>query len=143
MDPKPLVTEQVEAGKRMIGGLRDAGIPVAIAFWHRPDEESRWQFVVATPLVEQGGPFAGIEEVVGVRRSFGPEFGIDWSDLTVIGGSHPLAVKLLDLQRRSPSRYGWEEKPLTVTGWQLGWTFPQSFTATNTLTSTPLYPVGG
>jgi hypothetical protein len=47
MDPGPLVTEQIEAGEKLLAELEKT-MPAAVAFWlKRPDHDS-WNFYVAT-----------------------------------------------------------------------------------------------
>ncbi|MCU0705734.1 MAG: hypothetical protein MUF18_17335 [Fimbriiglobus sp.] len=125
MDPYSLVDEQLEAGKKFLTALHREGVPVDIAFWHRPEEDARWSFCVATPLVEQEGPLGAARKVVPVRRSMGDEFVIDPTDVTLLKSSHPLVKALLSAYPRPPKKAGWEENPPLVNGWDLASDFPQ------------------
>jgi hypothetical protein len=51
MDQGPLVSEQIEDGKRFLERLAAQDVPVTAAAWIKESERPRWYLYLATPLV--------------------------------------------------------------------------------------------
>lgn len=124
MDPRPLVSEQLEDGKRLMARLREEGVPVTVAFWNQPDEGARWSLCIATPLVDRDGPLAAYGEVLRVKRSLGPELTLGPSDVKLVGDTHPVVRNLLELQKQYPTRLRADGQPIIATGVTLTNSFP-------------------
>lgn len=137
MDSYTLVDEQLEAGKQFLVALRRDGVPVAITFWHRPEEAAPWSYCIATPLIEQESLLTAARKVVAVRRSMGDDFAIGPNDVKIIKSTHPLVTDLLGQFSRSAK--GWEDPPLLVNGWEIESEWPQWF---QVLRATPVVARG-
>ncbi len=122
------MSEQVEVGQRLTARLREAQVPVTIAFWNQPDEGGRWTLCIATPIADRDGPSAAYRAVLRVKNAVDPEFILGASDVTVIGDMHPIVQDLLKLQRQHPTRLQAGGKPLVVTGVALSNPSPHALT---------------
>lgn len=58
-----LVNSDIEIGRRIVGALARAGIPVSVSLWAFVPELGEWQFMIATPLVDTKGPLSAYGEV--------------------------------------------------------------------------------
>ena len=58
-----LVNSDIEIGRRIVGALTRAGIPVTVYLWAFIPQIQEWQFMIATPLVDTKGPLAAYTEV--------------------------------------------------------------------------------
>jgi len=58
-----LVGSDIEIGRRIIGALTRAKIPVTVSLWAFVPQLQEWQFMIATPLVDTKGPLAAYREV--------------------------------------------------------------------------------
>lgn len=77
-----LVNNDVEIGRRIVGALTRAAIPVTVYLWAFVPQLQEWQFMIATPLVDTKGPLSaygdvnkalqreGVFEDVPLRRIF-------------------------------------------------------------------------
>lgn len=58
-----LVNQDIEIGRRIVGALTRAAIPVTVYLWAFIPQLQEWQFMIATPLVDIKGPRAAYGEV--------------------------------------------------------------------------------
>ena len=58
-----LVNSDIEIGRRIVGALTRAGIPVSVYLWAFVPQLEEWQFMIATPLVDAKGPLSAYGEV--------------------------------------------------------------------------------
>lgn len=58
-----LVNSDIDLGRRIVGALTRAAIPVTVYLWAFVPEQAEWQFMIATPLVDSDGPLAAYKEV--------------------------------------------------------------------------------
>jgi hypothetical protein len=58
-----LVNSDIDIGRRIVGALTRAGIPVTVYLWAFVPQLQEWQFMIATPLVDTKGPLAAYTEV--------------------------------------------------------------------------------
>src|SRR6266571_2147285 len=58
-----LVNSDIEIGRRIVGALTRAGIPVSIYLWAFVPQLEEWQFMIATPFVDTKGPLSAYGEV--------------------------------------------------------------------------------
>jgi hypothetical protein len=107
MDQIPLVSQQIDDGKRLIAGLLEEGIPVTGAFWVKESEGGWWYLYIATLLVGRSGAtlpaYARINRVI---RQMPQPFGIDTSEVKAVAPSDPIAEAALALQERHPGNRG-------------------------------------
>lgn len=58
-----LVNSDIEIGRRIVGALTRAAIPVSVYLWAFIPQLQEWQFMIATPLVDSKGPLAAYKDV--------------------------------------------------------------------------------
>ncbi len=68
-----LTEKMIAAGKRFLQELDRSEFHACAAFWFFQEEQRRWQFVVASPLVWEEGPLKAFEMIDQVLQSLGPE----------------------------------------------------------------------
>lgn len=115
MDTIALVEDQIDDGRKLLDGLARDGLPVLAGAWVKPAKEDRWSLYVETPLVEEKGAVGAYREVYRVLRSLGTLWLTD-SDVTLIGGGHPVAGELAELLHRYPGRLPTRIRPPTLGG---------------------------
>ncbi len=84
MDKDTLVSEQTQAGERLISALVGEGLEIRVAFWAKPTDEGKWLLYLASPIVDDKGPTAAYRVVHGVLRKT-PDLWIDPFDIRVVG----------------------------------------------------------
>jgi hypothetical protein len=94
MDQDTVVSEQTESGKRLIESLATAGFEVRVAFWAKPTDEGKWFLYLASPFVDDKGPAAAYDLVLGVLRKR-PDLWIDPFEVRVVGLNDSLAKAAL------------------------------------------------
>lgn len=94
MDQGTVVSEQTESGKRLIESLAAAGFEVPVAFWAKPTDEGKWFLYLASPFVDEKGPAAAYDLVLGVLRKR-PDLWIDPFEVRVVGLNDSLAEAAL------------------------------------------------
>ena len=101
MDQKALVTEKIEAAKRLIERF-DARIPLSVAFWLKPVEKGRWYLYLAFEPEKDESVLQGYK-VVGevVRELNDPETNL--IIVKAIPADSRLARAALDANRRYPT----------------------------------------
>ena len=100
MDQIPLVTEQIEAGRKVIERLTVNGIPVLAAAWVKESERWRWHLYLVTPLVGEDGDTRPVYRRVHVILRSGPQPPeIDPFQIMVVGPSERMGQAILDAQR--------------------------------------------
>jgi hypothetical protein len=84
MDNLTLVTEKTQDGTRLIEALATEGFDVRVAFWAKPTEAGKWYLYLASPFVDDPGPFASYDLVHSVllKRS---DLWFDPFEVKVIG----------------------------------------------------------
>lgn len=115
MDPNAVVSYQIDEGRGLLLRLIDAGIEVAVAAWAQRAEDDQWLFLIALPLIDQRGMFAGIEEVLRVFRLREPVWIVS-DDFSLIGASDPRAVELLRVRQRVAGHFAGRFKPTSLAG---------------------------
>ena len=102
MDPSPLVTERIDAGKRFLGEFQKHA-PVRAAFWLREEDASDWSLYVASDQITD----ENFDELYGEVLPIAAELDDPWFDpfqVKLVGADHPLAKAALQVQRRYPGR---------------------------------------
>lgn len=99
MDQEPLVREEIDAARKFLDELAKR-LPVAAAFWLRPDEGS-WELYVATDRVKEGlGP---VYDVMGEVAAAIDDPNFDLFRVKLIAPRHPLARAAKEVYQRRPS----------------------------------------
>lgn len=91
-----LVETDIADGRRLIAALNkiDSHFQVQVAFWLYRPEAMEWRFMVATPLVDQRGPFSTYADVQETLRTIAPPLSISMQDISVVSPNDKL-VKVL------------------------------------------------
>jgi hypothetical protein len=101
MDTIPLVENKIDAGRRLLDRLGEAGFVVRAACWVKPSDRDRWSLYLATPSVKAGDKLPAYRQLTPVMRSLGDDW-ITSSDVVVVGEEHPLTQDAHDILRRFP-----------------------------------------
>ena len=100
MDKKPLVTEQIDAGERLIREFSKT-IPVQAAFWLRERESDEWYLYLASDQINDANFDLAYSEVL---RLVPPNQSL-WLDpfqVKVVGTDAPVAKAALDVMKKYP-----------------------------------------
>lgn len=91
-----LVETDIADGRRLIAALNqmNSHFKVQAAFWLYRPEVMEWRLIVATPLVDQRGPFSTYADVQGILRTIAPPLSISMQDISVVSPNDKL-VKVL------------------------------------------------
>ncbi len=95
MDQVPVVSEQLDSGKKLIEALGDAGFEVPVAFWAKPTEADKWYLYLASPFVDEKGPLEAYGLVIDVLDSV-PDIWIDPFEVRVVGLRDSLATAAIE-----------------------------------------------
>jgi hypothetical protein len=101
MDPRPLVTEQVEAGAEFARRFSRFA-PVQAAFWLNPSEEGRWRLYLVSDQLTAENVTAGYLEVFRLldgMKTLYPER----NQVRLLRTDEPLGRAVLDFYRRYPT----------------------------------------
>jgi len=106
MDQEPLVTEQIEAGRKFIEEF-DKYRPVQAAFWLKATEDSGWYLYVASDQITDENFDVAYGEVARASRSI-RDPNLDLFRVKVVGIDDPRAKAALDVYQqysgRAPAR---------------------------------------
>src|SRR2546429_7207959 len=97
-----LVESDIEDGKRLIeklnetpsGGYSHSHFRIQAAFWLYSPESFSWRLVIATPLIDQRGPFESYTDIQNILRFMTPPLAISMQDISVVSPNDNL-VKLV------------------------------------------------
>lgn len=91
-----MVETDIADGRRLIAALNqiNSHFPVKAAFWLYRPEAMEWRLMVATPLIDQRGPFNTYADVQGILRTIAPPLSISMQDISVVSPNDRL-VKVL------------------------------------------------
>jgi len=102
MDQEPLVTEQIEAGRRFLDEF-DKYRPVRAAFWLKETEDSGWYLYVASDEITDENIAAAYSDVARAARNVeDPNF--DRFRVRLVGIDDGRAKAALDIYRQFPGR---------------------------------------
>ena len=99
MDQEPLVREEIDAARKVLDELRKR-MPVAAAFWLKPDEGS-WELYIATDRVKEG--LAAVYDEVNQAADAVDDPNFDPFRVRPIAPRHPLARAATEVYQRRPS----------------------------------------
>lgn len=98
-----MVSEQVQAGKRLIDALVAQGVAVRVAFWVKPTEEDKEFLYFASPTAEEKGHAAVYRIVHNLIREM-PDLWIDPFAIRVIAMNDTMTKAALEAtQSRMPN----------------------------------------
>ena len=89
-----LVNKDLEIGRRILGALADAHIPVSVAFWANVSESGEWQLFIATPLVDSKGPKSAYEQVLQTLHDKDMDQYLPWRRILLRSPKDPVLKSL-------------------------------------------------
>jgi hypothetical protein len=113
MDQGPLVTEQIDAGVKLINAF-DKYKPVQAAFWVKESVDGQWYLYLASDQIDDSNFDQAYGEILRVLGA-GPHLWLDPFQVKVIGVDDQMSKAVLDLMHKYPGRM-----PLRYQGGQLG-----------------------
>jgi hypothetical protein len=109
MDQIPLVTEQIESGRKGVERLTANGIPARAAAWVKESDRWQWYLYLVTPLVsEDGATTPAYRRINAVLRGGPRPPEIDPFQIMVVGPSEPMGRAILDAQRHAGRPWGFD-----------------------------------
>jgi hypothetical protein len=103
MDQALLVEQQIDDGQEFIDQLIRDRFDVRAAAWVKPSEEDRWLLYLVSKEVEERGLSATYRAVHPVLGKMHAPW-ISLSDLKLVGPANPIAVDILEINRKYPGR---------------------------------------
>jgi hypothetical protein len=101
MDPRPLVTEQVEAGAEFVRRFSRFA-PIQAAFWLNPSEGGRWRLYLVSDQATAENIRTGYLAVFRLLDEMNTLYP-EWNQVRLLRTDEPLARAVLDLYRRYPT----------------------------------------
>ena len=95
-----LVEPDIDAGEALVRALDAAGVQVDAAFWLLASEDADWTLYVASPLVEQRGPYEVYSKIRSVIRKATPPPEIRIDHISAVG-SNDRMVRLIQAAIRT------------------------------------------
>jgi hypothetical protein len=102
MDQEPLVTEQIEAGRKFIDEFEKYR-PLQAAFWLKETEDSGWYLYVASDQITDGNFDVAYGDVAKAARDI-HDPNLDIFRVNVLGIDDPRAKAALEIYRQFPGR---------------------------------------
>lgn len=102
MGQKALVTEQIDAGERLIRGFTKT-FPVSAAFWLMARESDEWYFYLASDQINDANVDLAYGEVLRLVRP-NQSLWIDPFQVKVVATDAPVAKAALDVMRKYPAQ---------------------------------------
>lgn len=91
-----LVESDITQGRELIDALKNvrSNFRVQAAFWLNRPEVMEWRLFIATPLVDQRGPFSTYTDVQNVMRATPKPWSLSMQEISVIS-PHDKLVKVV------------------------------------------------
>lgn len=102
MDQGPLVSEQIDAGARLISEFRKYK-PVVAAFWLKASEDGQWFLYLASDKINDTNFDVAYGEVLRLT-AMSQDPWLDPFQVKVVGADDPVARAILELQRKYPGK---------------------------------------
>src|SRR2546425_13369387 len=100
MDQGPLVTEQIDAGAKLINEF-DKYKPVQAAFWVKESVDGQWYLYLASDQIDDSNFDLAYGEILRMLGS-GPHLWLDPFQVKVIGVEDQMTKAVLDLMHKYP-----------------------------------------
>jgi hypothetical protein len=109
----PLVSENIEDGRKLIVRLMENGFRVTAAAWVKESDRPRWYLYLASPDADRGGPREGYRDIAETRRQMPPSFSIGPLQVRLLGATDLIARAIQAYRDRFPDRTGvWYDKDM-------------------------------
>jgi hypothetical protein len=132
MDQNTLVAAEVDAGAELVARF-DKYMPVSVAFWLKPTENSPWSLYIASERMDDTTLDRGYGEVLRLAGEMQTPY-LDPFQVKLTRADDPLVRAVLDIHRRYPGRL-----PIRYGGTSLGglsvdgvYVYPLAVTAPST-----------
>jgi hypothetical protein len=102
MDQNPLVSELIEVGARFLKEF-DKSYPVAVAFWLKSEDESRWHLHIASEKNRDGNARDAYGAVLRIAAQM-KDVSFDPFYVRLCGMDESIVQFALDYRRRYPGR---------------------------------------
>ena len=102
----PLVSEQIDDGRRLIARLMQEGFRVTAAAWVKESNRPRWYLYLASPDADRGGPREGYRDIAEAMEQMPPPFSVGPFQVKLIGATDPVARAIEAFRDRFPGRNG-------------------------------------
>jgi hypothetical protein len=102
MDQGPLVTEQMDAGAKLVSEF-DNYAPVRAAFWVKESDDDQWFLYLASDRIDDSNFDLAYSEVIRLLGN-GPRLWLDPFQVKVIGADDPIAKAVLGHMQKYPGR---------------------------------------
>ena len=89
-----LVEADIEAGRRVVIALDDAGFRVSAALWFYSPEQREWRLILASPEVAERGPRKAYQRIQSILAESPDRIEIQLSDVSAVG-PHDALIQLL------------------------------------------------
>ena len=98
-----LVESDITAGRRLLKALQNLGshFQVDAAFWIYKPESTEWRLMIATPVLDQRGPFSTYSDIDRTVRNLNPPTSLTVQDVSVVSPREKL-VRLIKKAVRVP-----------------------------------------
>ena len=93
MATQVLVGPDVSGGARLLEELERGQMPVIVAFWRYPTDDSGWRLIISSPLVDREGSLPVYRRVQAALQRL-PDIRIPLSDVYAVGENDPV-VRIL------------------------------------------------
>src|ERR1043166_1773296 len=107
-----LVDSDIQDGYKLVSALRRRDLRfntphylVKAAFWLFDRELPDWRLVIATPLVDQHGPFSAYTDVDKVLRNLQP-ISLSMQDITILSPNNKLVTAIKKIGKIPPGSIG-------------------------------------
>jgi hypothetical protein len=103
MDQGPLVTEQIDAGAKLLQEFDSGYAPLSSAFWLKESEDGQWYLYLVSPQINDSNfdlAYGEVHRLAG--RS--PSVWLDPFQVKVAGVDDPVAKAVGAIQSQYPSR---------------------------------------
>ena len=101
MDQIPLVNELIDAGKRFVEEF-DKTFPIAVAFWLKDRDESRWSLHIASAKIGDADRQKAFAEIVRIGALMKDTY-LDATDVKLRTMDERMVQFALDFRRRYPA----------------------------------------
>lgn len=99
-----LVEPEIKAGEELLKALDRAGLGVRTAFWYYLPNAEQWRLIVASPVVDKGGPTAAYVQVQHVLEKLTSQVrdALPLSEISVVSPGSELPRLISAAVRTSP-----------------------------------------
>ena len=106
MAPIALVSEQIEAGGKLIAQLTQDGFPITAASWINESDGGQWYLYLASPTLDGRGLREGYRRVGAALEKMQLPFSLDTGEIKLLGAADSLARAIAAVRDRVSGERG-------------------------------------